>query len=51
MRTLCYRDLANAASMYDKLTKVFRDVSLYTLYHAQSLLKAGRCTGTIAQQI
>ena len=40
----CYfyiQDYANAADMYDQLTKFFPDVDQYKMYHAQSLLKAG----------
>ncbi len=40
----CYfyvQDYAQAADMYDQLTKFFPEVDSYKLYHAQALYKAG----------
>lgn len=40
----CYfyiQDYAQAADMYDQLSKLYPDVTQYRLYHAQCLLKAG----------
>jgi len=52
----CYfhmQDYANAADMYDQLTKFYPSVDSYKLYHAQSLFKAGLYTeaSKVAQQI
>jgi tetratricopeptide repeat protein 30 len=47
------QDYAQAADLYDQLTKFYPQVDSYKLYHAQSLFKAGLYTeaSKVAQQI
>lgn len=47
------QDYANAADMYDQLTKFYPTQDHYKMYHAQSLFKAGLYSeaAKVAQQI